>query len=222
MNLVCYPHYTGGGVVCNILNKTPETRSKVGTTVNNMEHGLFIGDNWSIYDEYPVTEFDKKYQKVLRRGFDATWLSTRFLGTHCHPVLLDTSKFSNTISITTESTQSKLYRWLRAYNLFFKPQWLEYSGMERVDLLRETAKSYIAPFYRCKHKDIHHLEFCDIAHNSTKFINLCHTLVDNPEIARLDKWIELNKFMFERNTAEYDSFMQADYELSTEQHYDYT
>jgi hypothetical protein len=221
MNLVCYPHYTGGGLLCNILNKTPEFRTKIGETVTSMEHFLFIGDNWSVYDSYDVAEFDQTYEKVFKQGFNPDWLSKRFLGTHCHPILLDTAKFSNVISITTESLQSKLYRWLRAYNLFFKPQWEQYTGMGRIDLMRETAKSYLTPFYQCDKPNIHHIEFSDIVNKTSKLTTLCQHLVVDPDLSRVDTWVEKNQFIFSRDTPEYNSFMEADYEVSTKEHYAY-
>jgi hypothetical protein len=218
MNLVCYPHYAAGGLICNILNQPPDSGSHISSTVENLEHFLFIGDNWTVYDDFDVADFELKRQEVLKH-----YRPIRpWLGTHCHPQPLDTSTFVHVVTINTESIESQLFRWLRAYNLYFKPQWTEYSGIERQDLMRETAKSYLKPFYKTNRNNIHNIELHDIVKTTAKFIRLCNTLSNNPDLTKVDKWLEGNSFLVNyQSTPEYDSFMQADYEVSTQEHYEY-
>ena len=218
MNLVCYPHYAAGGLICNILNQPPQSGSHISATVSSLEHVLFIGDNWTVYDDFGPAEFEKKRLEVLK-----TYSPNKpWLGTHCHPKLIDLSNFNKTISITTDSIQSQLYRWLRAYNLYFKPQWVKYAGMERVDLMRETAKSYLTPFYHCEKNGLVEIELSDIVNKTPKFVKLCNSMTNDPDFGKVDVWLEHNNFLLDHiNTAEYNSFLEAEYEISTNQLYEY-
>lgn len=219
MNLVCYPHYAAGGLICDLLNGPPTRSYLAGSSYTGLEHCLFIGDNWEVYDEFDVAEFEQKRLEALT----TTPLgSNPWLGTHCHPKLIDLSNFDAAISITTDSTQSQLYRWLRAYNLYFKPQWTEYTGIERVDLMRETAKSYLRPFYHCNTPLLHEIELQDIVKKSSRFWRVCQTFKSDVDFTKVDRWLENNSFLFNYlETPEFNSFMEAEYEVSTKQLYEY-
>lgn len=222
MNLICYSHYTGGGILCNILNKFPRDRErKVGARINNFEHFLFIGDNWTVYDDFDVNRFEYQRQKVLQRNFDPEWRKNKFFGTHCHPIKINLANFNHAISITTDSKLSQLYRWLRAYHLYFKPQWQSYYNQERQDLLRETAKSYHRPFYHCAKERLIEIEFADMVHKNSKFTNMCQQLVQEPDFYRFDEWLNLNNFMFEPDKEAVNAFWEAEYELSVQHRYVY-
>ena len=218
MNIVCYPHYAAGGLICNILNQPPVTGSHISSTVKSLEHFLFIGDNDDIYDDFDSNVFEqKRIEAQTLYPPNKPWL-----GTHCHPIGIDLSNFKLSISITTNSFESKLYRWLRAYNLFFKPQWEHYTGVERIDLMRETAKSYLKPFYSIDVPKLIQIEFCDIVNLTPKFKVMCQSLTNNTDFSKVDTWLVNNSFLKSyTNLPEYYSFLQADYELSTRTQYTY-
>lgn len=222
MNLVCYPHYAAGGLICNILNQPPDSGSHIGSVVSSLEHFLFIGDNHDVYDEFDLMEFENKRQEALKTAPP----NKPWLGTHCHPYRINLTNFNQSISITTESFQSRLYRWLRVYNLYFKPQWENYFLLDRNDLMRETAKSYLKPFYKCNRlagkEQLIEIELQDIVECTPTFKRICQQLTKNPNFGKVDLWLSKNDFLKDyQHRPEYASFMQADYELSTGISYSY-
>ena len=127
MKLICFPHYTAGGLLCDILQgKFSETAANGGIKSN--EHALGkIGDSDTVY-----TNFDKEVlaRKCLPyRDLDIP------VGTHCWPGNIDKSMYKEIILITTETTKSKVYRWLRAWHLYFSKidTVKKLTGMERID-----------------------------------------------------------------------------------------
>lgn len=218
MNLICYPHYAAGGLLCNILNDPPNNRSHISADVKNLEHFLFIGDNNDVFDDFDENKFENQRLKAL-----ATYSANKpWLGTHCHPSKLNLENFAHCISITTQSTQSQLYRWLRTYNLYFKPQWSNFTGLERIDLLRETAKSYLKPFYQCSKKNLVQIELQDIVEFTPRFRNLCLSFRPNAKLDKVHQWLDNNQFLRNYHSSEeYQAFIQADYELSTNELYTY-
>jgi hypothetical protein len=217
VNLVCYPHYAAGGLVCNILNKQPNTGVTSATLLGHGEHELFIGDSQDVFDNYSVELFNQKYQLSVNQATSLTWQ-----GTHCHPKLLNPDMFESILSITTASIKSKLYRWIRVYNLYFAQRWAQLSHEQQDNKMRATVKSYLVPFYQCEHPNAVNLEFSDIVEKTPRFTRLCRHLVGNCELTKVDQWLEHNSFLNNfTNTKEYEFFMQAEYEISTQQSYEF-
>jgi hypothetical protein len=217
VNLVCYPHYAAGGLVCNILNNQPNTNITSATLLGHGEHELFIGDSDDVFDEYSVEAFNKKYQALLGRDSLLPWQ-----GTHCHPKLLDQAMFESILSITTASIKSKLYRWIRVYNLYFAQKWTQLPRAQHDDKMRSTAKSYLLPFYQCNYSNAFNLEFSDIVEKTPRFTRLCRHLAGNCDLTKVDQWLEHNSFLTNfTSTKEYEFFMQAEYEISTQQAYEF-
>lgn len=217
MNLVCYPHYAAGGLICNILNNQPNTSVTSPTLAGHGEHKLFIGDSPDVFDEYSVELFNQTHQSIVGQPNLLAWI-----GTHCHPKLLDQTMFELILSITTSSIKSKLYRWIRVYNLYFAQRWTQLSHAEQDDKMRTTAKSYLIPFYQCSYPNAVNLELSDIVEKTPRFTRLCHHLAGNCDLNKVDQWLEHNSFLTNfTNTKEYEFFMQAEYEVSTQQSYEF-
>jgi hypothetical protein len=140
MNLIAYPHYTCGGLLCDILNNTFSPIGAHGGIANTSHNLGKIGDSPSVFDEYDPLQFDQLVEKY--RG-TSVWI-----GTHCWPGINNISNFDTVILVTTATYRSKIYRWVRAYHHYYSSttQWTELSGMARVDKERETAKNYLKPF----------------------------------------------------------------------------
>ena len=112
MNLVCFSSLTSGALVCNLLNETfIEINSPI---VKSKEHMFFkTGDTWcKTYREYNKIQWEKKLILGNVRH------TNKWLGTHCHPSVIECLlTFANKIAITTTTELSKYYRFLRAYHL---------------------------------------------------------------------------------------------------------
>jgi hypothetical protein len=214
MNLICFPHYTAGGLLCDIFQRT---FSAVGTNkgISSITHNLGkIGDSASIFDQYDPKELMEEIQNI-----DAdSWI-----GTHCHPHLLDLTKFSKVILITTTTSKSKIYRWLRAYYHYYNEldTWTCLSGIDRIDKERETAKNYLLGFNPLHFANTINIEFAEIVENSAEFKHLTKKfLVDK----HLDRWCKINSFLYDSNlwmSAPVARFYEAELETNLNTWYKY-
>ena len=214
-NLVCFPHYTCGGLLCDILN---DTQSNLGSNGNilNQAHDLGkIGDSESVFTDFDErTLIDKKNRWSLAAG---TWI-----GTHCWPTKNLCNEFEHVIVVTTATSRSQIYRWARAYNHFFEPKWTDLSGIEKTDKIRETAKNYILPFDPVMYPNVVNLEFAEVVENSTEFQYL---MMPHSVEFHINRWQKVNAFLYDRdfwNSTAAKSFFQAEYELKLEKYYRYS
>lgn len=189
INLVCFPHYTAGGLVCDILG---ETFSPVGSNggINSINHSLGkIGDTATV-----LTDFDQQAFDQLTQGLaPGTWV-----GTHCWAGLLDVEKYGHIINITTATHRSRVYRWMRAYRHYFAKTWdLEsMTAMEQTDKLRETAKNYLKSFDPVTAANVVNIEFADIVENTQEFLS---AMGNKPLSAHVDRWQKINDFLYTEN-----------------------
>ena len=215
MNLICFPHYTCGGLLCDILQQTwSDIHSNGG--INSLNHRIGkIGDANDIFDTYNVDDFTTQLSEFK---------SNDWIGTHCWPgILADTSMIDQLIVITTTTARSKLYRWVRAYHHYYSNSfdWKKISGMERTDKERETAKNYIKPFLPVEGPNIVNIEFAEIVENKHSFQKLVAGL---DYTKHLERWREINKFLYADNiwnTAAVLRFYEAELEVNLIQHYIY-
>jgi len=213
MNLICFPHYTCGGLLCDILNKT---FSEVTTSggINSIAHSLGkIGDADSVFVDYdPSLLIDKLNLN------DSEWVST-----HCWPDKLDLSLFNQVIVVTTTTSRSKLYRWTRAYYHYYikSTPWCKVSGQARIDKERETAKNYLIPYLPINGKNVINIEFSEIVETSTEFLKLTQEL----EIDKhMDRWKSINSFLYDSNIWDSNPFLrfyEAEYEFNLNKYYVY-
>lgn len=215
MKLVCFPHYTCGGLLCDLLNHKISKTGKNGG-VNNTQHNLAkIGDSDSVFYNYDV---DQLMQRL------ATIKTQDWLGTHCWPGLLPLDQFDQVINVTTVTHRSQIYRWLRAYQFYYlesKP-WLEQHGQARIDKERETAKNYLVPFEPVAHRNVINLEFSEVVEHQPSFANLIrdHKAAGN----NIQGWQQQNDFLYSLppwTKVASTRFHEAELEVKLNTYYEY-
>lgn len=213
-NLVSFPHYTCGGLLCDILNNTWSPVGERGD-IRSIHHGAGkIGDADTVF-----TDFDP--QELLGIISKLSVPSHSWVGTHCWPTPELIKQFDQTIIVSTATSRSQMYRWARAYQHFFKPQWIELTGIERLDKMRETAKNYIIPFEPVLDHTVTNLEFADVVDNTTEFQFVIQHLDCKHHLAR---WQEINSFLYDQdfwNSDMVKSFYQAEHEVKLGRYYRY-
>jgi len=216
MNLICFPHYTCGGLLCDIMNKT---FSKVASNggIASIYHALGkIGDADTEFVDYDSQDLIKKIQEI--NCDQSTWV-----GTHCWPGKLDLSMFNRVIAVTTTSYRSKLYRWTRAYHHYYLKSipWTSLQGQHRIDKERETAKNYLKSFDPVFHPNVINIEFSEIVENSIEFQQLIYPEKINDH---LERWKSINKFLYEDNIwngIPFKRFYEAESECNLDKYYVY-
>jgi len=216
MNLICFPHYTCGGLLCDIFNNT---FSAVGANggIRSIAHSLGkIGDSNDIHDSYDPNILHKQLEKIRVEQW-------QWIGTHCHPVLLDITKFDKVLLITTTTFKSKLYRWIRAYHHYYYNSipWKNLMGIDRIDKERETAKSYLKPFLPMSATNVINIEFAEVVETSIEFTKLIGDVEFDKHVSR---WKSLNNFLYDSDiwqTTAVKRFYEAELEANLNTHYLY-
>ena len=217
MNLICFPHYTCGGLLCDIFQKTWSDVAKNGG-IASISHGIGkIGDTNSVFSDYdPVAFINNLNSKNIK--------PEQWVGTHCWPgVISDLSFAQNILNITTTTFRSKIYRWHRAYHHYYsksKP-WIELSGLTRIDKERETAKNYLDAFLPVYAPNVINIEFCEIVENSAQFQKLTANFDTEKHLSR---WRQLNEFLYQSdiwNSAATKRLYEAELEINLREYYLY-
>jgi len=186
MNLVCFPNFTAGGLVCDLLNNTVNQFEGI-TLQNNLAHHLLkSGDNGKVFRTFDSAFWDKEIELFKKEkhpyseeaiGRD---LSNFYVGTHCHPSCIPDnyfSQFNKVISITTERTESKLFRYIR----------MCYGLKQQYNLPEHNARLVVESFEqdsRCSN-----IEFNDIVNG--KFVTDY-----NLNLIHFEQWKNLNNFLY--------------------------
>jgi hypothetical protein len=120
MNLICFPNFTAGGLMCDLLNNTTNKFDGITLKANLAHSFLKLNDNGRV-----CRTFNKEYWDKRLNGSNILLLITEtlnkdlnsfYIGTHCHPSCIPIeylNKFNKVISITTESQESKFFRYIR-------------------------------------------------------------------------------------------------------------
>jgi hypothetical protein len=218
MNLICFPHYTCGGLLTDILNQT-FSEVAVNGGINAVNHTLGkIGDSDTVFDQFDPKEFDLTVSHLHTICGKDEWIAT-----HCWPGILDISKFNHVLSVTTNTYRSKLYRWIRAYYHYYEKSdpWSTLSDQARIDKERETAKNYLIPFLPTQSKNITNIEFAEVVETSTEFLKL----TDGLETAHhMDRWKKINHFLYDDklwNSTPLHRFYEAELETTLGRYYVY-
>jgi hypothetical protein len=216
MNLICFPHYTCGGLFCDILSgKFSDTNSNGGLISFNHSLGK-IGDADTVFVDYDPALLISTIQQIS--SDDINWV-----GTHCWPGRLDLTLFDQIINITTTTFKSKLYRWCRAYHLYYynSDPWAEVKNQARIDKERETAKNYLIPFEPVIGTNVTNIEFAEVVENSQEFQSL---MSPHNSDAHLTRWRNVNKFLYNQNiwnSTAFQRFYEAELEVHLKKYYVY-
>ena len=212
MNLICFPHYTCGGLLCDILNQTfSQVLSNGG--IGKIPHHLGkIGDTIVPYATYNVEELVNRLLSTPAN----TWV-----GTHCWPGNLPFDKFNQILNITTVTERSKIYRWVRAYRHYYSKDWHGITGMELLDKMRETAKKYLISAEPVFNNCVYNLEFAEVVDKTTEFYKFFTQANTN---THMERWGKINDFLYDANlwnSPEIKAYYQADHEIKLKKYYIY-
>lgn len=212
-NLISFPHYTCGGLLCDILNDKVSALGDCGN-IKSFEHSLGkIGDTDTVQINFDTDIFLKKITKYKSTDI---WIGTHVWAT---PEVID--HFDKIIVITTTTFRSKIYRWSRVYHHYFKSQWQELTGIDLIDKCRETAKNYLSSFDPVSAANIINLEFADVVDNTEEFLSIVQGHDPAESMAR---WQLVNKFLYQTdfwNSFENKIFYQAEFETQQQRRYIY-
>lgn len=213
MKVISFPHYTCGGLLCDILNDTFSEADANGG-IDSHRHSLGkIGDSDSIYTDFNLAILEKQLIQCC---------PDQWIGTHCWLGKVSLEMFDQVINVTTLTYRSKIYRWVRAYHHhYLKSQpWSNLTGIDQIDKQRETAKNYLKPFDRIPDHRVLNLEFAEVVECRPACTNLLPANVQH----HFDRWKQINDFLYDPyvwNSAAVDRFYEAEYEESLQQRYIY-
>lgn len=215
MILVCFPHYTAGGLLCDILTNSVSGIANNGGLNNPAHSYLKVGDSDSVQQSLDLVQFNKKFQELKSR-------STVF-GTHCWAEYLPCEKFDTVFNLTTQTNKSKVYRWGRAFHHYFTKStpWQINDQMQRIDKQRETAKNYVIPQINSTKSNVINIEFEDIVDSSHWFKSAFSGYSFNESV---ENWKNNNQFLYDKdfwNSEPVIRFREAEYEIITGQQYYY-
>lgn len=209
MKVICFPHYTCGGLLCDMLNNTFSSIGNHGGLMS-IAHSLGkVGDTESVMVDYDINQITNHIKSLN---------TTQWVGTHAWPGNWRFADFEKIIVVTTATSRSKLYRWLRAYHLYYRKTWAM-TGMELTDKIRETAKNYIRSFDPVYGPNIVNLEFAEVVENKKLFQKIV-----NADPKHLDRWKNFNYFLYAEdlwNSIAVKAYYEAEYEMQLQEHYIY-
>jgi hypothetical protein len=214
-NLICFPHYTCGGLLCDIMTGSFSPLAANGG-IASIQHSIGkIGDTDTVMLDYDPEEF---MQKISSKNLP----SGNWVGTHCWPGNLPLDQFNNILIVTTTTFKSKIYRWARAYYHHFLPEWKNMSDIELIDKSRETAKNYLVPFEPVLNKsNVLNVEFADIVETTQEFY---HAIDYRESTNHMTRWKEVNYFLYAEDfwkSKAVEQFYQAELETNLGRYYRY-
>lgn len=216
INLICFPHYTCGGILTDIFYNT---FSEVGDHggINSIKHAVGkIGDSNTVFDTYNADEL----MQNIKSYDDGTNV---YVGTHCWPGILDTTKFNCVYNVTTATHTSKLYRWARAYYHYYSKtvEWTSLSGQERIDKERETAKNYLDPFLPVHSENCVNIEFSEFVNQTAGFK---HNAPKWDYSLGIKRWQHINSFLYNNDfwsSTPVKRYYEAEFEINLQKYYIY-
>lgn len=213
MKIVSFPHYTCGGLLCDILNATWSPVNHKGG-IDSMHHSLGkIGDSDTVYRDFDKQQLEKLLQSIT---------GEHWVGTHCWLGTVDTDLYDQIINITTMTYRSRLYRWARAYYHYYlkSDPWQDLQGITEIDKQRETAKNYLQCFEPVLNTKTTNLEFADVVECGAAFREIMPADVET----HMSRWRQINHFLYAPDlwrSAAADRFHEAEHESVLDQSYRY-
>lgn len=222
-NLICFPHYTSGGLLTDILNNHCSETNTLGG-LSSIEHNIGkIGDSNSIFTNFTQQEFDSIINKAQHSQLpDGTWLST-----HCWPGNISVEKFNKIILVTTATYKSKIYRWARAYHYYYKPKdnITIFDDLELIDKHRQNAKNYLQAFCPLYNTNVYNIEFSEIVEETVYFTQLIDQMnTANFLKKHMENWKKTNIFLYSDtfwNSFPVIRYYEAEYETHIKESYIY-
>lgn len=218
MKIVSFPHYTCGGLLCDMLNNTFGRVGSHGGIHSMYDFFGKIGDVDTVFDNFSESTFFSALENFSVSNKDV------WIGTHCWlgAIDLESDLITQVINVSTETHRSKMYRWLRTYHHFFmkSPPWQNLVGIDNIDKQRESAKNYIKPFARIDHPKVINLEFAEVVENNPKFLSL----FDQDVSHHVTRWREVNHFLYDTDIWQSNAarrFYEAEYEYCHDSRYQY-
>jgi hypothetical protein len=214
-NLICFPHYTCGGLLCDIMTGLFSPVGPHGG-IASIHHSVGkIGDTDTVMLNYDTNKFMQQISSISPE-------SDAWVGTHCWPGQLPLDNFNKILIVTTTTFKSKIYRWARARHHYFLPTWKNLSGIDLIDKSRETAKNYLVSFQPVLDKsNVLNVEFADIVETTQEFhyaINYCESA------NHMTRWKEVNYFLYAEDfwkSEVVNQFYQAELETNLGRYYRY-
>ena len=201
MNLICFSNNTAGGLLCDLLNGN-RVQLEDYKTIGHAHSLMKIGDSPDIQTSIDHNEWNKRIGLYKNYTFWA--------GTHCHPIgIPDLSVFDQIICITTEHRQSKLLRWLRYFQGWYKhthPDFQENDSLETIDKIRELCKNVMISYNA--HPTCINVEFYKIVNG-----DFVRELGLNEK--EFKKWQDKNHFLYTHSVNDWavKRFNEAEYEV---------
>lgn len=212
MKIVSFPHYTCGGLLCDILNDTFSDIDANGG-IASQQHAIGkIEDSDSILEDF---DFELLWQRLQEFSRD------QWVGTHCWLGRADLSRFDQVINITTMTYRSRLYRWQRAHYHYYsqRPEWRSLKDLDLIDKQRETAKNYLIPFRPITGSVVVNLEFADVVECQPAFRNL----LPPHSQKHLTRWQQVNHFLYDHCDPDaVNRFHEAEHEHQLRERYVYS
>lgn len=213
IKIISFPHYTCGGLLCDILNDTWSPIDPNGG-IGSVHHRMGkIGDSDAVCEDFDLAQL----RNLLQTLHTDSWI-----GTHCWLGAVETDLYDRVINITTVTYRSRLYRWIRAYHHYFlgSDPWRGLEGMQRIDKQRETAKNYLEPFAPIYNAKTINLEFADVVDSAASFISI---MPDHAQ-RHIERWRQINHFLYAKDLwrcEAADRLHEAEHEMGLAQRYVY-
>jgi len=203
VNVITFAGYTGGGILCDILNLES---SQIGpwNNIKNPKHNLgkIDTENWHTGKGFNLDIF---YEKIKRNSANIAYKNKKqWVGTHCWPGAFDTTIFDNVLNITTESRMSKIYRFARVFYASLHgqfPDWEHKQDKKTKPKLIENIVEFNQPFERVNKPNVTNMEFEHLVDFNDTFKSIIFQFLDKEYVKHLEKritvWKELNNFLYD-------------------------
>lgn len=195
MKLVCFPGYTCGALLCDILNKES---SQIGKH-NNLVSANHNRGKIALQNSFNGTGFDNNlFETQISNCSQYPILQDAWIGTHCWAGELNLSLFDQVVQITTENRMSKIYRFTRIFYTMLSGKYPDMPKPVRpfgVDQFNQGyAKAYAPNIINIEFEDIvewkNGIEDVLVSYIGESFRNHIHN--------RRKVWIEINDFLYDK------------------------
>jgi len=191
MNLIAYPAWTCGGLLCDILNKTLSPVDKNGGIGLPYHKGLLIVHGGNTNDN---SMFKEKVKTI-----DLT--EDIWVGTHTYPDEIDITYFNKVIVVNLTTCASITYRYARILY-----QCLYGNGINGNRKPSEPDTWRCPAFNKIFGDNVDNIEFEDVVKWNKNLVDLLDKHCNKEDQSFIDNrkrvWTTLNKFLYDRDYIE--------------------